>query len=57
MPADVIKLSDRRKVARPVPDAFELSMLCIAAYLAIGLLFFDAFIAASRKLTVGGSAE
>jgi hypothetical protein len=57
MPADVIKLSDRRKAARPVPDAFELSMLCIAAYLAVSLLFFDAFVAASRKLTIGGPAK
>jgi hypothetical protein len=57
MPADVIKLSDRRKVARPVPDAFELSMLCIAAYLAIGFLFFDAFVAASHKLTIGGRGK
>jgi hypothetical protein len=57
MPADVIKLSDRRKVARPMPDAFELSMLCIAAYLVIGFLFFDAFVAASRKLTIGEPAK
>jgi hypothetical protein len=57
MPADVIKLSDRRKAARPAPDAFELSMLFIAAYLAIGFLFFDAFVAASPKLTGGGSAQ
>ena len=54
MPADVIKLSDRRKVVRPVPDAFELSMLFMAAYLAFGLLYFEAFVTASRKLTIGG---
>jgi hypothetical protein len=57
MPADVIKLSDRRRVAHPVPDAFELSMLCIAAYLAIGFLFFDAFVEANRKFAIGGPAK
>jgi hypothetical protein len=57
MLADMIKLSDRRNVARPAPDAFELSMLCIAACLASGFLFFDAFVAASRKLTIGGPAK
>jgi hypothetical protein len=53
MSADVIKLSDHRKVARPVPDAFKLSLLLISAYLAFGILFFDAFVEASRKLTIG----
>jgi hypothetical protein len=57
MPADVINLSDRRKTARPVPDAFELSMLFMAAYLAFGLLYFDAFVAASRKFTIGAPSN
>jgi hypothetical protein len=57
MSADVIKLSDRRKAARRPPDAFELSLLFISAYLACGLLFFDAFVAAGRKLTSGGPAN
>jgi hypothetical protein len=57
MLADMIKLSDRRKVARPAPDAFELSMFCIAVCLAIGFLFFDAFVAASRKFTISGPAK
>jgi hypothetical protein len=55
MSADVIKLSDRRKVARPAPDAFELSLLFISAYLAIGFFFFDAFVATSRQFTIGGT--
>jgi hypothetical protein len=54
MSADVIKLSDRRKLTRPAPDAFELSLLFISAYLAYSFLFFDAFVAASLKLTTGG---
>jgi hypothetical protein len=57
MSADVIKLSDRRKVARPAPDAFELSLMFISAYLAFGFLFFDAFVEASRKLTISGPAN
>jgi hypothetical protein len=57
MSADVIKLSDRRKVARPTPDAFELSLLLISAYLVVGFLFFDAFVAASRQFTIDGPAN
>jgi hypothetical protein len=49
MSADVIKLSDRRKVARPEPGAFKLSLLFISAYLACCILFCDAFVEASRK--------
>jgi hypothetical protein len=55
MTADVIRLSDHRKQARPTPDAFELSLMFISAYLAFGFVFFDAFVAAtSRKVTIGG---
>jgi len=36
-----------------VPDAFELSLLFISAYLTFSILFFDAFVEARRKLTIG----
>jgi hypothetical protein len=47
MSADIIKLSDRRKVARPEPDAFELFWPSAFFF---SMLLFEA----SRKLTIGG---
>jgi len=38
--ADIIKLADRRKVARPAPDAFQLSLPLISVYLVVGFFFF-----------------
>jgi hypothetical protein len=57
MSADVIKLSDRRKMARPAPDTFELSLLFISAYFAVGFVIFDAFVVANRKLIIGSPSN
>jgi hypothetical protein len=54
MSADVIKLSDRRKVAHPTPNAVELSLLFISAYMAFGFVFFNAFVTAGRKFIARG---